>query len=277
MRKFLTIVIGTILIITLITGCGVTTKNTFYYEPSVDRQTMNIRRVTTVPNRLPLNMTDPEKGLEPVLATHPSTALMMPEQTELQEPEKEKKLPEEETGTETDIEAAVMQTKPGILLINKGSLDGVAVGSQCKIYTVDMFGKKFQIGEGNISKIKEHQSVVKITTGKRFGKEDIVMIEKREELPEPEKEEFPEEETGTETDIEAAVLQTKPGILLINKGSLDGVAVGSQCKIYTVDSLGKKFQIGEGEISKIKENQSVVKITSGKRFGEGDLVIIQTE
>ena len=39
----------------------VTTKNTFYYEPDVNRSSLSVNRVAIVPNRLPLNLTDPEK------------------------------------------------------------------------------------------------------------------------------------------------------------------------------------------------------------------------
>lgn len=43
-----------------ITGC-VSAKKQLYYEPAVDRQTVRFKRVAIVPNRLPLNLNDPEK------------------------------------------------------------------------------------------------------------------------------------------------------------------------------------------------------------------------
>jgi hypothetical protein len=41
-------------------NCG-GAKKSLYYEPSVDRQEVRFKRVAIVPNRLPLNLNDPEK------------------------------------------------------------------------------------------------------------------------------------------------------------------------------------------------------------------------
>lgn len=42
-------------------SCGTTGKGVLYIEPSVQKQDVAIRRVAIVPNRLPLNLQDPEK------------------------------------------------------------------------------------------------------------------------------------------------------------------------------------------------------------------------
>ena len=43
-----------------LTGC-ISAKKQLYYEPGVERETVQFRRVAIVPNRLPLNLNDPEK------------------------------------------------------------------------------------------------------------------------------------------------------------------------------------------------------------------------
>jgi len=42
-------------------SCGTTGKGVLYIEPSVQKQDVAIRRVAIIPNRLPLNLQDPEK------------------------------------------------------------------------------------------------------------------------------------------------------------------------------------------------------------------------
>ena len=54
-----------ILSVGLLTACAPTTSNQrMYSEPGVQRSTMDIRRVAVVPNRLPLNLTNPERWRE---------------------------------------------------------------------------------------------------------------------------------------------------------------------------------------------------------------------
>ena len=50
-----------VIILLFIQSCGVVVKHSFYYEPTVNRQDVTIRRIAIVPNRLPLNITEPEK------------------------------------------------------------------------------------------------------------------------------------------------------------------------------------------------------------------------
>ena len=45
----------------LLAGCAVTGRGTLYTEPSIPRGNVKIARVAIVPNRLPANLTDPEK------------------------------------------------------------------------------------------------------------------------------------------------------------------------------------------------------------------------
>jgi hypothetical protein len=45
----------------LLNGCGTSGSGELYTEPSVDRSEITINKVAIVPNRLPLNLTDPEK------------------------------------------------------------------------------------------------------------------------------------------------------------------------------------------------------------------------
>ena len=49
------------IILFIFTNCGVSTKNLIYHEPSIQRQEISVTRIAIVPNRLPLNLTDPEK------------------------------------------------------------------------------------------------------------------------------------------------------------------------------------------------------------------------
>jgi hypothetical protein len=42
-------------------GCAITGRGTLYTEPSIPRGTIKISKVAIVPNRLPANLTDPEK------------------------------------------------------------------------------------------------------------------------------------------------------------------------------------------------------------------------
>jgi hypothetical protein len=44
-----------------IQNCGTSGKGYLYFEPSINRSNAKIRRVAIVPNRLPLNLQDPEK------------------------------------------------------------------------------------------------------------------------------------------------------------------------------------------------------------------------
>jgi hypothetical protein len=45
----------------LLQGCGTTGTGELYMEPSIDRSEVNITKVAVVPNRLPMNLQDPEK------------------------------------------------------------------------------------------------------------------------------------------------------------------------------------------------------------------------
>ncbi len=45
----------------LLSGCVVTGRGTLYTEPSIPRGSVKISRVAIVPNRLPANLTDPER------------------------------------------------------------------------------------------------------------------------------------------------------------------------------------------------------------------------
>lgn len=50
------------LLLTLLTaGCVTTGRGTLYVEPSIPRGTVKVQKVAIVPNRLPANLTDPEK------------------------------------------------------------------------------------------------------------------------------------------------------------------------------------------------------------------------
>ena len=42
-------------------GCAITGRGTLYTEPSIPRGQVKVTRVAIVPNRLPANLTDPEK------------------------------------------------------------------------------------------------------------------------------------------------------------------------------------------------------------------------
>lgn len=59
MKKFfLLLLLG---IIFWLQSCGTTGSGLIYYEPSIKHNDIHIRRVAIVPNRLPLNLQDPEK------------------------------------------------------------------------------------------------------------------------------------------------------------------------------------------------------------------------
>lgn len=53
--------IGAALVLLLAAGCQTVGRGTLYTEPSIPRGTIKIQKVAIVPNRLPANLTDPEK------------------------------------------------------------------------------------------------------------------------------------------------------------------------------------------------------------------------
>lgn len=53
--------IGAALVFLLAAGCQTVGHGTLYTEPSIPRGTIKIQKVAIVPNRLPANLTDPEK------------------------------------------------------------------------------------------------------------------------------------------------------------------------------------------------------------------------
>jgi len=59
-KKILNIFLVTIFLIILF-GCSSSHKSLIYNEPSIDLRKLDIHRIAIVPNRLPLNLTDPEK------------------------------------------------------------------------------------------------------------------------------------------------------------------------------------------------------------------------
>lgn len=59
MKKWLTRS-GCVLIFLMI-SCGTTGKGILYFEPSIERNDVSIRKVAIVPNRLPLNLQNPEE------------------------------------------------------------------------------------------------------------------------------------------------------------------------------------------------------------------------
>lgn len=74
--------------------------------------------------------------------------------------------------------------------------------------------------------------------------------------------------------IRAFVLDIKPRKLLIDKGSIDGVRIGSYCNIYAAPTAIDSNYKGKGKIVDMDDFRAVIKIIKGEQFDKGDIVII---
>jgi len=70
--------------------------------------------------------------------------------------------------------------------------------------------------------------------------------------------------------IRAQVIKVQSNLLLIDKGSKNGIRVGDNYTIFQ-----KTGEMGQGSIIKIKGNRAIVKVISGLNFGKGDTVVIE--
>ena len=61
MKRYVMISIIILAVSLFLNSCGVSSKSFIYHEPSIKRQKVKVTKIAIVPNRLPLNLTDPEK------------------------------------------------------------------------------------------------------------------------------------------------------------------------------------------------------------------------
>jgi len=61
MKRYVMISIIILAVSLFLNSCGVSSKSFIYHEPSIKRQNVKVTKIAIVPNRLPLNLTDPEK------------------------------------------------------------------------------------------------------------------------------------------------------------------------------------------------------------------------
>lgn len=327
-------ILGLLFFTFLFTNCGVTTKNSFYYEPTIKRNAIQIRRVAIVPNRLPLNLTDPEKwrkhNWEIAADVFRNNGFDVVDYSTSVNKFERSGLPVEDTKSARDKYAELSkQLAVDIIIIpyygtfatakmallfttmewqsvvtyqfyladedvfisrlDASGVDrytsglflicGIAVSfadpmiglvTQVVGLIVDFSQTLFKSNDSHWEKafkkaitegLNPFLSTYKNSSSSFFNSTEA------EDLN------FDDTDDTNETinySIRAQVIKVQSNLLLIDKGSKDGIRIDDHCTIFQ-----KSGEMGQGEIVKMKENRAIVKVVSGDNFERGDTVVVE--